>query len=115
MPWTHSTNWSRSPRRPSVGRRRALMTMPASSATARGAIRTGSGRSVRSVAGASTAIGSDAAGRPVPLGVTVDVAELRHRDAVRPDRIGHLPWAVEQALDLALVQADAHDLLLELI
>src|SRR3954469_1313213 len=115
MPWTHSTNWSRSPRSPCVGNRTRRIAIPATSAIASAAIRTGSGRFVAGVAAASTDIRSDAAGRPVPLGVAVDVAELRHRDAIRPRGVRHLPCAVEKALDLALVEADAHDLLLELV
>src|SRR5512141_2342185 len=58
---------------------------------------------------------SDAAGRPVALGGPVDAAQLGHRPAVRPGRIGHGARVVEEPLDLALVQVDAHDLSLELV
>src|SRR4051794_8828109 len=115
MPCTHSTNWSRSSRRPSAGNSIARIATPATNATARATIWTGDGWSVQRLGGASTDIGSDPAGRPVPLGVPVHVTELCHRDAVRPHGVGHLAVAVEQPLDLALVQADAHDLLLELV
>src|SRR6476659_3435976 len=58
---------------------------------------------------------SGAIRRPVPFGGPVDVTDARDRPAVPADRVGHLALAVEQPLELALVQADAHDLALELV
>src|SRR6476659_5962444 len=58
---------------------------------------------------------SGAIRRPVPFGRPVDVTDTRDRPAVPADRVGHLALAVEQPLELALVQADAHDLALELV
>src|SRR6476646_1456691 len=111
MPWTHSTNWSRSPRSPDVGRRISRMTIPAASATRSAR----SGRPDRRRAGASIGIGSDPAGDPVPLGRAIDLADPGDRAGMRPDRVSHLDRTVEQPLDLALVQGDAADLALELV
>ena len=115
MPWTHRTNWSRSPRRPS--RRQedepdddADGERSPPSAERRRPPTSGPSRRGPAV------IGSDAAGDPVPLG-----AIRRPRRARRSSR----PYArtasaislraVEQPLDLALVEVDAGDLALELV
>src|SRR4051794_26341204 len=58
---------------------------------------------------------SDAARDPVTLGGSSDATDLGHRPAVGTNGVGHLSRAVEQSLELALVQADAHDLALELV
>src|SRR5262245_31337237 len=59
--------------------------------------------------------GSDAVGRPVPLGGAIDGAELRDGSSVLANGLGHGLRPVEQPVDLALVQVDAHDLALELV
>src|SRR4029079_10288557 len=64
---------------------------------------------------ASWLSGSGAVRRPVPFGGPVDITDARDRPAILADRVGHLALAVEQPLELALVQADAHDLALELV
>src|SRR5688500_5939576 len=58
---------------------------------------------------------SDAARHPVPLGRPVDAAGDPHRLAVPAHRVAHLARAVEQPLDLALVDADARDLAFDLV
>src|SRR3954451_8854819 len=58
---------------------------------------------------------SDAARDPVPLGGSSHATDLGHRPAVGTNRVGHLAPTVEQSFQLALVQADAHDLALELV
>src|SRR4026209_56093 len=106
MWWTHPTNWSRSSRRPVIGRSHRRIAVPATSAT----------RTIRMSARLQPADGvSDAARPPVPLGGARDVAEHAQRRAVGAHGICHLTRPVEQALDLAFVDRDAGDLLLDLV
>src|SRR5262245_21558499 len=111
MPWTQRTNWSRSPLRPSPGSRRARMTIPAANTTTSAMTWRADHRSV-SAPGFS---GSDAVGRPVPLGGAIDRAELRDGLAVLADGLRHGLRPVEEPVELALVEVDAHDLALELV
>src|SRR6478735_10136339 len=60
-------------------------------------------------------IGSDAVRGPVPFGGPVDAAGSRDLHAVLAHGVGHREGAVEQPLDLALVEVDAHDLALDLV
>src|SRR2546423_5351500 len=64
---------------------------------------------------AAVAKRSDRFRGPVALGESVDVAKRPNLAAVAADRVGHLPPAAKQAIDLARVQPDAGDLALELI
>ena len=112
MPWTHRTNWSRSPLRPSAGSSAIRITMPGDEDDDRAR------RRATTTSARSSAPGSAAQTRPDAQYRSADPATspmLGHRPAVGADRLGHLALAVEQALDLALVQADAHDLALELV
>src|SRR5690242_18858908 len=106
MWWTHPTNWSMSPRRPSVGRSTTRIAIPAT-------------RAARMISVLERAQPpddrSDAAGPPVPFGLPVDIAERTERRSVGPHRITHLAVAVEQPLDLAFVDRDAGDLAFDLI
>src|SRR5919197_5612235 len=113
MPWTHRTNWSRSPVRPGVGRRMSRTTAAAMSPNARMAACHGLQRAL-CVAPALTS-GSDPFGCPVALGEAVDLAEGADLASPRPDRIGHSLLPAEQAVELALVDPDAGDLALELV
>ena len=58
---------------------------------------------------------SDAARPPIPLGGSRDIAEDAQRRAMRAHGVAHLTGPIEQALDLALVDRDAGDLLLDLV
>src|SRR5262245_7688897 len=111
MWWTHTTNWSRSPFSPTVGSNATRTGTPAGRTIPSVAI---PGHDQRSVAAAWLDC-SDAAGGPVPLGGASHPAELGQCSPVGPDGIGHLLVPVEQSLELALVQGDAHDLPLELV
>src|SRR6188768_2428510 len=101
MPWTHRTNWSRSGRKPSVGRSTSRMATPMMNATMRVA--------------RWRPMTSGAAGDPVTLGGTGHGTQLGHRVAVGSDGLGHFLVAVEQPLQLALVDRHAGDLALELV
>src|SRR5512147_409687 len=111
MPWIQPANWSRSRRRPSPGSSTTRIATPAIKRPASAAISVGDQRSPATPA----VIGSDAAGCPVALGRSIHATQLGHRPAVRPGRVGHGAGVVEEPLDLALVQVDAHDLALELV
>src|SRR5262245_9663739 len=111
MWWTHTTNWSRSPLSPTVGSNATRISIPANSTITSVAIH---GHDQRSVAAAWLDC-SDAAGGPVPLGGASHPAELGQCSPVGPDGVGHMLVPVEKPLELALVQADAHDLALELV
>src|SRR5436190_12601988 len=115
IPWVQTTNWSMSPRKPSTGRRMSRAIEPTTRAPTRRASSRPDHRVASGAATASTTMRSDAAGRPVPLGGPGHVTDARHHRPVLAHRVGHRLSAVEQALHLALVQGDAHDLAFELI
>src|SRR6478735_1473428 len=113
MPCVHRTKTSRSPVSPGVGSSTARMRTPATRAAMATTI-AATGRAGES-AMSRRSLTSDAAGDPVPFRGSVDLAVLGDRPAVRSHGIGHGARAVEEPLDLAGVQVDAHDLALELV
>src|SRR5712671_3787607 len=114
-PWTHRTNWSRSPRKPSVGSNASRTAIAISSPTAKTTIcvlRRGGLVSPRPSPGV---IPSGRPRRPVALRGAAAATEQCHLPTVGPDLAGHILRPAEQPVHLALVEGDAADLALELV
>src|SRR5690242_4100548 len=136
MPWTQTTNWSRSPTRPAVGQ----SAMRTRSATASPAAKTPTTQT-RRAAGAATPVRSSSISmgsrvrarddhpspfqrrervrsyrplgrprRPVPLRRAAPAAEERSLAGLGADLPRHLLRGGEEPLDLALVDRDPGDL-----
>src|SRR4051794_20939838 len=117
MPWTHATNWSTSPFSPTAGQTHSRIAMPTAKSDANATARR---TPVEVDARRPTIIDAVSAsgGRRDPVALReaarhpADVARSRR---VPADRVRHRATAVEQALELALVERDRADLALELV
>src|SRR4051812_40066498 len=117
MPWTHATNWSTSPFSPTAGQTHSRIPMPTANSDANATARR---TPVEVDARRPTIIDAVSAsgGRRDPVALReaarhpADVARSRR---VSADGVRHRATAVEQALELALVERDRADLALELV